>query len=99
MIVADPSARTVTCWVLDGAAYRQTDRSALLAVTAAELESSLAWPHIQSVWKLNEHEDETKVSLSCQWPPELAHWRPPSAQRWACHASGKDGSDRPDLSG
>ena len=44
LIVADPSVRTVTCWALDGAAYRQTDRSALLAVTAAELETSLAWP-------------------------------------------------------
>jgi Uma2 family endonuclease len=44
LIVADPSARTITCWVLDGTAYRQTDRSALLAVTAAELEAGIDWP-------------------------------------------------------
>jgi len=44
LIVADPSARTVTCWMLDGAVHRQTHRSSLLAVTAAELEAGIAWP-------------------------------------------------------
>jgi Uma2 family endonuclease len=44
LIVAEPSARTVTCRALEGAAYRQTDRSALLAVTATELEAGIAWP-------------------------------------------------------
>jgi hypothetical protein len=43
LIVADPSARTVTCWTLDGAAYRQTDRSELLAVTAAQLHERISW--------------------------------------------------------
>ena len=42
--VADPFAGTVTCWTLDGTAYRQTDRSELLAVTATELETTVAWP-------------------------------------------------------
>jgi hypothetical protein len=44
LIVADPSARTVTCWAPDGAAYRQTDRSELLAVCAAELKAGISWP-------------------------------------------------------
>jgi hypothetical protein len=44
LIVADPNARTVTCWASDGAAYRQKDRSELLTVTATELEASISWP-------------------------------------------------------
>jgi Uma2 family endonuclease len=43
LIVADPTARTVTCWTLDGAAYRQTDGSALLAINVAELQAGIAW--------------------------------------------------------
>jgi Uma2 family endonuclease len=44
LIVADPTARTVTCWALDGAAYRQTNGSALLAISVAELQAAIAWP-------------------------------------------------------
>jgi Uma2 family endonuclease len=44
LIVADPTARTVTCWTLEGAAYRQTDGSALLAINVAELQAGIAWP-------------------------------------------------------
>ena len=36
LIVADPTARTVT--------YRQTDGSALLAISMAELHAGIAWP-------------------------------------------------------
>ncbi|HKA03978.1 MAG TPA: hypothetical protein VKD67_06595 [Acidimicrobiales bacterium] len=44
LILADPSARTVTCWALDGARYLPTDGSALLAVSVAELEAGIDWP-------------------------------------------------------
>src|SRR5262245_59005249 len=44
LIVADPAARTVTCWVLDGDTYRPSDRSVLLAVAAADLQAGLDWP-------------------------------------------------------
>src|SRR5262249_43205041 len=44
LIVADPTARTVTCWALDGTAYRQTGRSERLAVPATELEAAISWP-------------------------------------------------------
>jgi len=44
LIVADPTARTVTCWARDGASYLQTDGSALLAVTVADLQAGIAWP-------------------------------------------------------
>ena len=44
LIVADPTARTVTCWALDSGAYRQTDGSTLLARSAAELHAGIAWP-------------------------------------------------------
>jgi Uma2 family endonuclease len=44
LIVADPAARTVICWRLDGAAFRQSDGSATLAISAAELEAGLTWP-------------------------------------------------------
>jgi hypothetical protein len=44
LIVADPGARTVTCWALHEAAYRQSDRSDLLAVTTSELEDRISWP-------------------------------------------------------
>jgi hypothetical protein len=42
LIVADPTARTVTCWALDGAAYRQADGAALLTVSVAELQAGIA---------------------------------------------------------
>ena len=44
LIVADPTARTVTCWALDGTAYRQIDESALLAISMVELHAGIAWP-------------------------------------------------------
>jgi Uma2 family endonuclease len=44
LIVADPAARPVTCWILYDEAYRQSDRSVLLAVAAADLQARLDWP-------------------------------------------------------
>jgi Uma2 family endonuclease len=44
LIVADPTARTVTCWARDGASYARVAGSALLGVTAQWLLDSLDWP-------------------------------------------------------
>ena len=44
LIVADPAARTVTCWERDGTSYREVTGSALLAVTAQWLLDSIDWP-------------------------------------------------------
>ena len=44
LVVADPAARTVTCWTRDGATYRQARESAVLGVTEQWLRDSIAWP-------------------------------------------------------
>ena len=44
LIVADPTTRTVTCWALEASVYRQSDGSALLAISVAELQAGITWP-------------------------------------------------------
>jgi Uma2 family endonuclease len=44
LIVADPAARTVTCWAREGAAYREVAESALLGATAQWLRDGIDWP-------------------------------------------------------
>jgi Uma2 family endonuclease len=44
LVVADPAARTVTCWRRAGDDDRETGGSALLSVTAESLRQAIAWP-------------------------------------------------------
>jgi Uma2 family endonuclease len=44
LIVADPAARTVTCWAREETAYREAPESTVLAVTAQWLRNSIGWP-------------------------------------------------------
>lgn len=44
LLVADPQSRTVRCWRPGAGGYRETGRSELLGVNAAELAARIRWP-------------------------------------------------------
>jgi Uma2 family endonuclease len=47
IVVADPDTARVEIHVLDGEAYRRSDRSDLLGITAADVVAAIDWPELE----------------------------------------------------